>query len=178
MQIERTSDTFPIKRNFADAILEWGARLAHAGWIAERGGSLGYRHALGFVITREGADLSHPSDSDLVCVERWDWDTGLVKTRGKQSPSGHVFVHAAVCQERASAIFTFVADGARTMALAEKSGRPTTSPIAGATPRQIFEACLGCFGKGNLILIPGVGVLSFGCTADDAGSALLQLGDA
>ncbi len=172
MNIEVKSDTFPIKRNFADALIAWGATLVGGGWMSERGGSLSHRYALGFVITRKGADLAHLADADLICVERWDFDAEQVIVRGKGEPSPHAFIHALVCQERATAIFTFVADAPKAVERAGKEGWPSTKQSAHASARAMADDVTTILGKGNRVLIRGTGLLTFGCTADDAAAAM------
>ena len=102
MKIERITEKFPIKANFAKALFEWGKRLDKMGWR----GSLAYRHGLGFVITGKDAVPGQLTENDLIFVE--DNGEGTLKIRGTGLPPSEATLHSQAFHGRSSVIFSFL----------------------------------------------------------------------
>jgi len=171
-EIKRQTGPFPVKRRFADALAEWGRLLGCNGGALMVPGSLSYRHGLGFVITREGADSNDLHDSDLLFVKSWNHQAGELTIYGDGDPPPETLWHAAVYQSRSGAIFVFFARSDRA---AELAGRMALRVVT-VTGGRDLDAVQAALGTGNILAIEGSGILSFGCTAEDAGRPLLTFG--
>lgn len=166
ISFRRTTDICPIKRNFAEAIFGAGKFLEDTGW--GEGASLGYRHALGFVVTKEGATMGTITDKDLVFVECWDAAKDTLNVRGSVPPTEDVWIHAAVYQNRSSAIYTILVPNPKLREAALVAKIPA---LSGEHPRGSsvwFEAVQSLLGSGNRMVVSKMGVLSLGCTVEDA----------
>lgn len=174
-QIEKAADRFSIKRNFADELFRWGKVLCENRVIAGREGSLSYRHGLGFVVTVQGADLAQLGDADLVLVDGWNAEKERLTVRGCGELSITGFLHALVYQNRSAAIFTFLADAPGIAKSAAGRHLPRTDYAVTDDIRRLADDMESKLGLGNVLLIRKGGVLSFGCTSEDAGGQLLDL---
>lgn len=171
-QLKNMGEVFPIKPGFAESIFDWGKRIAQITDLSTES-SLSYRHGLGFVVTRDGADLSKLTGEDLVLVEHCDWATHQLVYRGKYRPPAESFLHAVVYGDRSGAVFAFLAQAPENFQM-EKSGmtqilHDSSQPMI-ALSRDVEKL----LGAGNLFLIDDSSVLSFGCTAEDAGNPILE----
>jgi len=175
-EIEKAAEVFPIKQNFADTVFEWGRELDRQGIVSgQEGGSLSYRHGLGFVITARDANLHTLVAIDLVFVERWDFSSGRVTIRGRQEPPPESLLHAVIYQNRGGAIFTVFTRSRAVLKAAGELGLPVTDhPQALDTPALASEV-EGKLGRGNMVIVRNEGVLSFGCTVEDASRQVLTL---
>ncbi len=174
-KIERKGDTFPIKQNFLDALIRWGKELHRSRVVSVQGGSLSYRYGLGFVVTAAEADLTHLTPADLVLVEEWNAVDSRVVIRGSKEPAHQSFLHGIVYQNRSAAIFTFFVDALLTVKSMKELGLPATDgeyPNPFAIKMDDVERKLG---QGNILVVQNQGILSWGCTAEDAGTPLLTL---
>ncbi len=165
--VEQRPGSFPLKKNFADFLFEWGRQLAATPGTPLKA-SLSYRHGLGFVATREGANLARLGEHDLVLLELDTELPGRLTVHGGAPPPSEGWIHGLAFACRGGAIFSFFCQDT-TCAAARVEESELNDP-ARAIPA--FEAALG---KGNLVQVGQRGVLSIGCTAQDAGEPLLAL---
>ncbi len=178
-QVTRFEKSFPIKRNFADALFDWAGKFARTGLIAHDPtgwtGSLSYRHALGFVITGQPANSEKLTDRDLIFVEKWDFETGRLTVRGEGDPPDTSFLHALIYQNRSGAIFAFHVCNPEMEKAAVRLGLPAIDGDFSAGDPTLMRQFEGKLGMGNLIVIRGLGIFSFGCTPEDAGEPLMAI---
>ncbi len=178
IHFKRSEKSFLPKRNFTDALIAWGKSFCAYGLASltdgSLKGSLSFRYGLGFVITTKNVDLKNIKDTDLIYVESWDHASSTLTYRGNQSPPEESFLHAMIYQNRSSAIFTFFLHPLPHLHFIKDSCLPIIhDDLLENTPAFISEI-EKAIGQGNQILIDH-GILSFGCTADDAGKQILEL---
>jgi hypothetical protein len=166
--LNKMNTTFPIKENFAEVLFALGKKLSHAGVRSEKT-SLCYRHGLGFVITSADAPLDRLTEKHLVLIEDCNLGNPL-KVRGSHDPSPLFALHAAVFHLRSGAIFSLLVE-------ASKLDAPKLPclPSTSSEFQLLNEQMESLLSKGNQILVQNVGVLSFGCTEDDALTPIASL---
>lgn len=168
--LESSAGVCPVKRPFAEQLFAWGRRLAGAG-----GGSLAYRFALGFVCTARGAAWDGLGDPDLLLIETSvPGGEGWVAKGGGPAPATW-WIHATTYSDRGSAVFSFLLEAPALVAPARRGGTPVVTGTAHGPSEATLRSLETALGRGNLVALDGVGVLSFGSTADDAGEPLLAL---
>jgi len=179
LRVTRLEKNLPIKRNFADALFDWAGKFARAGLMAHDPtgwtGNLSYRHALGFVITGRQANSKKLTDHDLIFVEKWDFETGRLTVRGEGDPPDTSFLHALIYQNRSGAIFAFHVCHPEMEKAALRLGLPTINDDVFADDCTLMRQFESKLGMGNLIVVRGLGIFSFGCTAEDAGEPLIAI---
>jgi hypothetical protein len=170
---------FPIRRPFADALFDWGRRLAERRLMGSHGdklrGSLSYRFGLGFVMTSSQAPIERLSDCDLQFIQTMSPQDGRAGTQAESALTEIQLCHALTYRSRGGVIFVFHAIDPRLEKAALEKGAPFLDAKLSDKRddfRMKFEEQLG---KGNLVVLKGRGVISLGCTADDTGEQILGL---
>lgn len=180
-QICRDDDPFPIKQSFADSLFSWGKKFSEAASSLKSMdpliGSLSYRYGLGFVITSAKAHFKKLTQSHLICVEKQDSSLDRMIIRGKGDLPEENFLHATVYQNRSGAIFSFFFSYKKKILLPSSFNLPVIENLD-QPPSELVKKLERKLGQGNTIILHHCGILSFGCTADDAGEQLLSVMDA
>jgi len=172
------NEKFLIKDNFFKQLGEWGKVLREPrGCFKMKALNLSYRFALGYVVLRQGADFNDLKSSDLLCVESWDFQQKEISVRGSGLPSDEAMIHSAVYKNRSSAIFSFYVDAPDFVRSLSPSSLPMIVSREPVDTIDFLKAVEEKLGEGNLIMIQDRGILSFGCTAEDAGGQILKLVD-
>ncbi len=166
LKFQRRTPDFLVKHSFSSILFEWGKAFCEKGLINQiKGGSLSYRHGLGFVITARDSNLGKLDEKDLIFVEEWDFSSNRFIIRGNADLPAESIFHAIVYQNRSGAIFSFFIKPFQILEMVERLG---LSPSKTSELSEIEEK----LSHGNIIAIQDQGILSFGCTAEDAGSQL------
>ncbi len=179
--IERHPGAFTPKHGYADFLLDWGRKLDAEGMILRGlkgdGFSFSHRFALGFVVTSREAEASRLDEDGLLLVEPREPGSEELHYRGNGSLPWETWIHAEVFRCRGGAIFSFFVRRDRPV---ESAGGIVVARLAEEVLSDAVRAVVeleAALGMGNVVQIGQRGVLSFGCTAEDAGEALLALVD-
>jgi hypothetical protein len=170
MAPSKSSSTFKLKENYVQDLSAWSLRLMTVFPSCRL--NFAYRQALGFVMTRI---IAGPSDlkEDLIYVEKWDLETGNVAAASAENLPGVSGLHQAAFQNRSSVIFSLWIEDADLVQKAMKKN----IPVLKSAEKDFFSKSEKYLGMGNMLVIDGLGVLSLGCTVDDAGQGLVGLVD-
>ncbi|MDD2709894.1 MAG: class II aldolase/adducin family protein [Verrucomicrobiae bacterium] len=168
-----------MKEPFASTLFTWCRRLADLNLLGPTPngfkGSLSYRHGLGFVITSQQTSLKQPSSRDLVFVDAWNVNTGRIQAHGAGELTTTCLYHAMAYQNRAGAIFAIHAFNPGLEKTARQMGLPETDGRFSPGDSRAVDTMTADLGKGNLLIMRDDGILSIGCTADDAAVQILDL---
>lgn len=171
MSVAKPSSTFKLKEQYIQDLSAWSLRLMTVFPSCRL--NFAYRQALGFVMTRmiiDPADLK----GELIFVEKWDPDTGkIISASADDGLPAISSLHQAVFQNRSSVIFSLWIEGKD---LLQKSAKRNI-PVLNVEGKDLFLKSEKYLGMGNMLAVDDLGVLSLGCTADDAGQGLLGLVD-
>ena len=159
-----------LKQAYVHALGEWSGRV-HQKLGKDFSIQASYRHGLGFMITRQGADSLHPADRDFLNVESGSWENGHMAGSGEGVPPVEGLLHGLVYQVRSSAIFCFTVTGKEGVSSVRKSDIPRI-PWEKDLSRAAMVELEQRLGEANCFAVGGNGILSFGCTAEDAGQQI------
>ena len=103
-ETERVDDPIPAGVSaLVRRMVQAGQHLAMHGMAPLNGGNMSVRLGEGFVVTASGSNLGVIEPDELVYVDGFEVDAGLVRYRGLELPSSEAIMHGLVLQARPEA---------------------------------------------------------------------------